>query len=173
MDAKQLMEERIWAYVDGLSDAREKAAVELLLQTDPAWKKCHASILDMDRAFRAVSLEEPSMRFTKNVMEQIATVRVAPATKSYVNKKIIYGIGGFFLLLITATLAYVIPQLDFSQASPESMPVKMPDLSVDWSRYLNATTLNIFFILDAVVALFFLDRYLQRRKSGWQAGAGK
>jgi hypothetical protein len=173
MEVKQLMEERIWAYIDGISDAKEKAAVEKLLQTDPAWKKCHESILDMDRAFRAVSLEEPSMRFTKNVMEQVASLKVAPATKSYVNKKIVYGIGGFFLLLITATLAWVIPQLDFSQAHPESIPMKLPDMSVDWNRYLNATTLNIFFILDAVVALFFLDRYLQRRKSGWQAGTGK
>jgi hypothetical protein len=49
----------------------------------------------------------------------------------------------------------------------------LPDVSIDWTRYLNATTLNIFFILDAVVALFFLDRYLQRRKSEWQAGTGK
>lgn len=166
------MEERIWAYMDGLLDGAEKSAVENLLRSDPAWKQCYDSLQDLDRSFRSMTLEEPSMRFSKNVMEHIASLHVAPATKTYVNKKIIYSIGGFFLLLITATLAYVIPQIDFSQTSPDALPVKIPEMAIDWNRYVNATTLQIFFILDAVVALFFLDRYLQRRKSGWQTGAG-
>jgi hypothetical protein len=173
MEAKQRMEERIWAYMDGLLDGKEKAAVEKLLATDPAWKECFDALQELDRSFRSVTLEEPSMRFTKNVMEQIASLQVAPATKTYVNKKIIYGIGGFFLLLITATLAYVIPQLDFSQTSTESLPVKLPAMDFDLNRYVNSTTLQIFFILDAVAALFFLDRYLQRKKAGWQTGSGK
>jgi hypothetical protein len=173
MEAKRRMEERIWAYMDGLLDGKEKAAVEKLLYTDPAWKKCHDSLRDLDRTLHSVSLEEPSMRFTKNVMEQITSLQVAPATGTYVNKRIIYGIGGFFLLLITATLAYVIPQLDFSQTSPEQFPVKLPSMEFDWSRYVNSTTLQVFFILDTVAALFFLDRYLQRKKTGWQSGTAK
>ncbi len=92
MEAKQRMEERIWAYMDGLLDGKEKAAVEKLLITDPAWKRCHDSLRDLDRTLHSVSLEEPSMRFTKNVMDQITSLQVAPATRTYVNKRIIYGI---------------------------------------------------------------------------------
>ena len=40
-------------------------------------------------------LEAPSMRFTVNVMDEIAHYQIAPATKSYINKNIIRGIGGF------------------------------------------------------------------------------
>lgn len=168
MEAKQMMEAKLWAYLHGLADDAEQAVIKQLVQTDPAWRNCHDRLMKEEEAFRGIALEGPSMRFTKNVMEQVQALQVAPATKTYVNRKIIYGIGGFFLLLITATLAYIIPQLDFSQGGGNSLPLNLPAMDVDWTRYFNNTTLQIFIIIDAVAALFFLDRYLQRKKAHWQ-----
>ena len=165
------MEERIMAYMDGLLDARETAAVEKLLQNDAAWKACHADLLALEATLRGISLEEPSMRFTRNTMEQLSSLRIAPSTKTYVNKRIIWAITGLFLLLIIGPIIYFLPQLDFSQGSGKPLPVDLPAMQIDWSKYLNNTTLQIFFIFDAVAALFFLDRYLQRRKTRLQSGA--
>lgn len=169
MEAKQWMEERLWAYIDGFLNLQERKEVEQRLQVDPEWKRHYESLLELDRQFRSVTLEETPMRFTKNVMEQIASMQIAPATKSYVNKKIVYGVGAFFLLLIAACLVYVVPQIDFSQSTGTSSPISLDALSVDWSKYLNSTVIQVFFIIDAVAALFFLDRYLQRRKTRWSA----
>jgi hypothetical protein len=170
MEAMQEMEARLWAYLHGLTDDAEKARIEKLLQTDSVWRTCHDQLIAEETSIGNLSLEGPSMRFTKNVMEQVQVLQVAPATKSYVNRKIVYGIGGFFLLLIIATLAYILPQVDFSQGAGGGLSDKLPAMEIDWSRYLNNTTLQIFIIFDAVAALFFLDRFLQRRKARWQAG---
>jgi anti-sigma factor RsiW len=169
MEAKQEMEARLWAYLHGLADDAEKASIEKFLQTDPAWRSCHEQLVAEELSIRSLALDGPSMRFTRNVMEQVQALQVAPATRSYVNRKIVYGVGGFFLLLITATLAYIIPQLDFSQGVSGSLPVRLPAMDFDWNKYFNKTTLQVFVIIDAVAALFFLDRYLQRRKAQWQA----
>ena len=167
------MEERIMAYMDGLLDARETAAVEKLLRTDAAWQACHADLLALDASLREISLEEPSLRFTRNTMEQLSALRIAPSTKTYVNKRIIWAITGIFLLLIIGPILYLLPQLDFSQGTGKPLPVELPAMNIDWSKFLNNTTLQIFFIIDAVAALFFLDRYLQRKKARLQPGTSQ
>jgi hypothetical protein len=168
MEAMHEMEARLWAYLHGLADETEQAAIRQLLQSDPAWRLCHDQLMQEEASIRSIGTEGPSMRFTKNVMEQVQALQVAPATKSYVNRKIVYGIGGFFLLLIITTLAYIIPQLDFSQGAGNNLPLNIPATDLDWSRYFNNTTLQIFIIIDAFAALFFLDRYLQRKKAHWR-----
>lgn len=173
MDSKLQMEEQIMGYIDGLLQAREKQEVENRLLKDPEWQRCYQDMLDLDHSLRAVSLEEPSMRFTRNVMDQVQSLQIAPSTRSYVNKKIIWAISGFFLLLIVVPLIVFLPQVDFSQVSSNPLPVKLPSFDIDWTRYLNSTVLQVFFIIDAVAALFFLDRYLQRRKARLQAGTSQ
>ena len=91
------IEERLWEYIDGVSSADEKTTIEKLLRTDPAWQKKYRELMEIHNLVKATDVEQPSMRFTKNVMEEIAKFKVAPATRSYINKKIIFFIAGFFL----------------------------------------------------------------------------
>ncbi len=63
---------------------------------------------------RKEELEMPSLRFTKNVMEEIAQYQVAPATKNYINKNVIRGIFAFFLIMISGLLIYFIGQIHWS-----------------------------------------------------------
>lgn len=164
MEHQKNREERLWEFIDGLSTPEEKVAILQLIEQDPNWKQAHALLIDMNLRFQETNLEEPSMRFTKNVMEEIAQHKIAPATKSYVNKKIIYSIGGFFLLLIGTMLVYLFTQIDFSQAGSMELPKEMPFMQFDWSVYANSTTLNIFLMVDAVLGLYLLDKYLQNKK---------
>lgn len=164
MEHQKNREERLWEFIDGLSTPSERAEILLLIEKDPVWKEAYTSMLEVNLLFQETRLEEPSMRFTKNVMEEIARHKIAPATKSYVNKKIIYSIGGFFLLLIGSMLVYLFTQIDFSQSGSMELPNEMPFMQFDWSAYANSTTLNIFLIVDAVLGLFLLDKYLQNKK---------
>lgn len=160
------MEERIWDFIDGKSNPNEIIEISRLLETNPDWQKAYATMLDMHTTFLETTLEEPSMRFSKNVMEEIAKHKISPSTKSYVNKKIIYGIAGFFLIIIGGMLAYLFTQIDYSQQGSITIPANLPNMSIDWTSYANSTTLNIFLIIDTVLALILLDKYLQKRKTG-------
>lgn len=133
--------------------------VENLLQTDPEWKSVYLELQDVNTLITKTDLmEEPSMRFTRNVMEEVGKYKVAPATSSYINNKIIFGIAGFFILAIVAILAAGIAQIDFSQPATE-----LQKYQVDWSKYLTSPLMNGFLFIDAIVGLLLLDRYLRRR----------
>ena len=169
MENLKNMEERLWDFIDGLSSPAEKETISRLLKTNSAWQNAYTAMLDMNTIFQETNLEEPSMRFSKNVMEEIAKHNIAPSTKSYVNKKIIYGIGGFFLILIGAMLTYLFTQIDYSQQGSITIPSILPKLNTDWSFYANSTTLNIFLMIDAVLGLFLLDKFLQNKKDKLKA----
>ena len=93
MNTQRNIEERLWEFIDGHSSLEEKTVIERLLQTDVEWKAKYSELLEVNEMLQSSELEAPSMRFTKNVMEEIAKMHIAPATKSYINKRIIWGIG--------------------------------------------------------------------------------
>jgi general stress protein CsbA len=164
MDQHTNREERLWDYIDGLSSEKEKAAIDILLREDQAWQKTYQELLEIHSVFRATPLEEPSMRFSKNVMDEIARHKIAPATSTYVNKKIIYGIGGFFLLVIGGFLVYLFTQIDYSQPVQSKLMNRLPDMNVNWQQYVNTNFVNVFLIVDAVLGLFYLDYFLRKKK---------
>src|SRR6516164_472623 len=100
MNIEEKMEERLWNYIDGRSSPDEKSAIDALMDANLEWQKKYRELLEINQLLASSDLEGPSLRFTKNVMEEIAKYHVAPATRSYIDKKIIWGIGGFFLATI-------------------------------------------------------------------------
>ena len=156
------MEERLWDYIDGLCTPAERTDIDGLLSTDPAWKAAHASLLDTVRLMKATELEQPSLRFTKNVMESIAVMKVAPATRTYVNKNVIRGIAAFFLLVISGFLIYGISQVNFNTGEASS---PLPKLDIPAAKYVPAVLGTLFLMADAILGLLFLDRYLSRRRN--------
>ncbi len=86
----------MWEYIDGQSSIEEESAIEKLIETNLQWKKKYHELIEIHQLVQSSALEEPSLRFTKNVMEEIAKYHIAPATKTYINKKIIWGIADFF-----------------------------------------------------------------------------
>ena len=92
MYTQEQIEQHIWDYIDGLSTPAEKLMVEQLLKTDQQWIAVYNSLKGFNEMIgSADTIEQPSLRFTKNVMEEVAKYKVAPPTKSYINKKIILG----------------------------------------------------------------------------------
>ena len=167
MYSREQIEQHIWDYIDGLCTPAEKEMVEKLLQTDPEWNRVYLELKDFNTLVAKTDLiDQPSMRFSKNVMEEVARYRVAPPTHSYVNKKIIYGIAAFFAVTFVACLIYGISLIDFSSSS--STGVKLPEVDyskyqVNWSQYLNSPVMYIFLFVDVIAGLLLLDRYLRRK----------
>jgi hypothetical protein len=156
------IEERLWNYIDGTSSAEEKSVIEKLLQSDAEWKAQYGELLEVHQLMQSSELEAPSMRFTKNVMEEISKLHIAPATKTYINKNIIRGIAIFFITLIVAFLVYGFGQIDWTAKGDTKMPV---DLSkVDYSKFFNNTYMNVFMMINVVLGLFLLDRFLANKR---------
>lgn len=158
----QQIEERLWSYIDGVSD--EKSAIEQLLQSNVEWQAKYKELLEVHQLLQQSELEEPSMRFTLNVMEEIAKMKIAPATKTYINKKIIYGIGAFFLTMIVGFLIYGFGQIDWSAGSNSNSVIPIDFGKLNFNVFFNNTYVNMFMMLNVVLGLMFLDRYLSKKR---------
>ena len=108
-------------------------------------------------------LDEPSLRFRQNVMEEIARHQIAPATKSYINKNIVRGISAFFILMVIGFIVSGFAQVNWSDTSSGvTLPVDFSKL--DWSKFFNNTYMNIFMMVNIVLGLMLLDMYLGKKK---------
>jgi hypothetical protein len=160
------MEERLWDYIDGISATDEQSVIEKLLETNLDWKTKYHELLEAHKIMQTSELEAPSLRFTKNVMEKIAKFHIAPATKTYINKKIIWGIGIFFITLLVGFLIYGFGQIDWNEKGSSNLPV---DLSkVDFSKFFNNTWVNVFMMINVVLGLFLLDNYLSNKRKAFR-----
>jgi len=166
MNEQLQIEERLWDYIDGLSSADEKTAIEKLIAENLEWKRRYNELLEMNQVMNVSELEEPSMRFTKNVMEEIAKYKVAPATRSYFNKKIIWGIGGIFVVMLLGFLIFAFSQVHLNAADFKGTMPRQYDISkFDWSKLFNSGYTTVFMLINVVLGLVLLDMYLQRKKN--------
>lgn len=161
MNMQHNIEERLWNYIDGTAVAEEKTVIEKLLETDEAWKIKYHELLQVNELLRSSELDAPSMRFSKNVMEEIAKLHIAPATKTYINKKIIWGIGFFFIALVVGFLIYSIGQIDW--AAPNSTTNKYIS-KIDFSKIFSNTWVNVFMMINVLLGLLLLDNYLGNKR---------
>jgi hypothetical protein len=173
MNKQQTSEERLWDYIDGISSPQEKTVIEQLIQSDVDWKSKYHELLEVQQLLQSTDLEAPSMRFTKNVMEEIAKLHIAPATRNYINKRIIWGIGAFFITIIVGFLVYGIGQIDWTVQGDTKLPVDLSNVDfskVDYSKMFNNNMVNAFMMLNVILGLFFLDRYLANKRKKFHEG---
>ena len=158
------MEARLWDYIDGISEASEKTLIEKLVHDNAAWRSKYRELLELHQLFQSSELEEPSMRFTKNVMEEISRLHIAPAAKSYINKKVIWGIGGTFIAMIVGFLIYAIAQINWSEGTSDNS-TGIDFSQIDYSKMFNNNLMNAFMMVNIVLGLIFLDRYLANKRN--------
>lgn len=164
MDTQQ-MEEKIWGYIDGTSLKEEVAFVEQMITTDAVWRAKYSELKEINQLLKAdMQLEQPSMRFSMNVMDQLNGLQPAPATKQYINKTIIRSIALFFIVTILAFLVYGFTLIDWSSTTSSGNNYQLPSLSFDYKSILSSTWINVVLMLNVVMGLLYLDSYLRRRK---------
>jgi hypothetical protein len=161
MQNEQNIEMKLWSYIDGSVDDEERLRIEGLISSDTNWKRQYLLLLQLrDLLAEKLDIDHPSMRFSKNVMEQIADARIAKASRLYINKTIIVAITFFFLALITGLLIYGFTEVNWSGGNSG---IALDFLKIDVSRFLNEQSLNIFLMVNIVLAMILLDRYLSQR----------
>jgi hypothetical protein len=111
-----------------------------------------------------LELEEPSMSFTRNVMEQVNLELKPIALKTKVDNRIIYSIGAIFILSIVAIFGYVVATADLN------FKFNLTQLNFDLyeTKIINPTSIRIFLMVDLVLILIYIDSFLRKRKDTTQ-----
>lgn len=162
-------EERLWNYIDGTATATEKTLIEKLIESNAEWKEKYKELLEINQLLQASELEAPSMRFSKNVMEEISRAHIAPATKSYINNKIIWGLGFFFIAMFIGFIIYGIGQMTLTGGEESTITKNIS--KVDFSKFFNNTWVNAFMMINVVVGLFLLDMFLSNKRKEFRKQA--
>ncbi|KQM78267.1 hypothetical protein ASE74_14635 [Pedobacter sp. Leaf216] len=153
------IEQQLWDYIDGNLDESAKKAIEEKIESDAEIKSQYEDLVKLNLSFESMDLDEPSLSFTRNVMESVALVPAPVAMKTQVDKKIIYSIVGFFVISLLALFGYVL------YISNLSMPKFSFNVNLNFNvdQYITPTVLYSFLFFDLVIGLIFLDQFLRKK----------
>ncbi len=169
MNKEQQIEERLWEYIDGTATSEDRLRIDALLQSQAEWKDKYSELMEINQLLHSSDLEAPSLRFTKNVMEEITRLQIAPAAKSYINNKIIWGIGIFFITLMVAILGYGFSQMEWTSNGKSSFTDQLS--KIDTSKFFNNDLNNVFMMINVLLGLVLLDHYFSNKRNQYRKEA--
>lgn len=159
------IESQLWNYIDGFSDTGEKAAIEKLMIENKEWSEKYKELLQLHQIINSIELEQPSMRFTKNVMDEIEKYSVQIAAKKFINHNIIYSIGAFFIITIVTLLSYGFSQTETNNT--KTLDIEKEISGVDFNVLFSNNYIHIFIGINIILALMLFDKYLNFKKAKW------
>ena len=161
MEQHEAMEMALWNYIDNLCSDAERQHVEQMLAEDTQWQEHYHELLEIHQSITGMEAEMPPMRFSKNVMEAIATTHIAPATHKYVNVRIINAIAIFFIAGLLAMLGYA-----FANARPDDSSTIPHFKAPDWhfNLHFDSSSVTILIAVNVILGLVLLDKMLHKKR---------
>lgn len=153
------IEEQLWNYIDGNCSPVEKLEIEAKLAVNIQYHTLYQELLKVNEELNKIDFEEPSMSFTRNVMEKVNLELKPVALTTKVDHRIINSIGAFFVIALACIFIYA------GATSNMNFKLDMPkfDFSFETGKYINRTSLQIFLFVDIAIALVYLDGVLRKR----------
>ena len=157
------IEMQLWEYLDGTCSMDDMPRISILIERDPLWKAKYAELSTLHTSIgNTLELEQPSMRFTQNVMDVVAATHVAPATKKYINKGIIRGIAALFIGMIGTILGYAFAHPGNGTAVKNILPkLNLGNIN----NIFSSGTMLVIIAVNIVIGLVFLDSLLRRKSA--------
>ena len=157
-----IIEQQVWDYLDGACSVQDGEKIAQLIETDQAYRSVYAELKVLHSDLANIELDEPSMSFTRNVMDKVAAAPVPGSIRSLVDKRIIYSIAAFFVLSLLVMLAVTIGQIDWTQPATAALPeYEIP--KVDYLSFMDGTFFRVFLFADLILGLYFLDSIIRKR----------
>lgn len=155
----------LWEYIDGTGSVAERDRIATLIATDTEWKAKYEELLALADGLKAMDMEEPTVRFTKNVMDLIGEVNTVPSVRSYVNPMVIKAIAAFFALslIVTTVFAFMSAGNTAIEVIPKMVTPKMPLHMPSLQHCLTDNTITMLLSINVVLGLLFLDTFLRQR----------
>ncbi|UKT63485.1 anti-sigma factor family protein [Pedobacter mucosus] len=153
------IEEQLWDYIDGNLSETEAGVIEAEILNNVEFKAKYEELSKLNLAFQKLDLDEPSMSFTRNIMENIALLPAPVAMKTKVDTRIIYSIGGFFILSLLALFGYTVYDANLSWSSFNVAQ----KFTLEIDHLITPLTTNVFLFMDLILCLVLMD-YVLRKK---------
>jgi len=168
----ELNENIIWDLIDGNLSEEEAKRVRLQIQLDEQWKQTYLQAVEAHRILQdSIRTNTPSISFTDNVMESVAEAQKKKA-KSSLNvrginfKGLIFTIAGVIIGAIVLSQGLLdFSLLDYSTLSVENLQTPYVDASPILDILGSSAFVKGFLFLDAILAIFLVERFLFRPMS--------
>ena len=160
------IEENLWNYIDGTCPPEEQEAISRLIEGDEVYRTRYHKLLALNEEFTNLELDEPPMAFTYNVMEAVRAEAAIVPLKSAINKNVIRGLVGFFVLMIMSLVIYAMFTVNWSAGgNSELYNYKLPQIQMPAIKgALISNAFKAFMFFDIVLVLFLGDSYLRRQR---------
>ena len=153
------IEEQIWDYIDDNLTIEEKSAIAAKIATDQTYSELYQELSAVNLHLGKLEIDMPPMAFNRKVMDLVAQEIAPVSLKTKVDLRIIYAVAGFFILTLSAILVYAISQIHFTASA-----INVPEVSIDFTRYLTPAFIKIFLFTDLLIGFVYLDGFLRRKK---------
>lgn len=159
------IEQQLWDYIDGICSAADKTRIALLIAQDQTWGAKHKELLQLHTGIiHNIELEQPPVRFTKNVMEAIAVAYPAAAPKQYINRTLMRGIAAFFIVAIVLMVGLMLASTDWSAPAKEMAYTKIHLPQMQFSTLFNGMFFNGIIAVNVILGLALLDIALRAKR---------
>jgi hypothetical protein len=150
------IEEQLWDYIDGNCTKSESAMIEEKIANNLQYHALYEEFMQVQATLKNMALDEPSMSFTRNVMDQVNVELKPVALKTKVDQRIIYAIMVFFIGAISMVFVYAIAQSDFTYS------FQLPELKFNFNDLVNSQFFQVFIMVDVALILLCIDSYLRK-----------
>lgn len=150
---------RLWDYIDGLCTADEAKEIALLIAGNDDWKLRYETLLQLHLQLQQTEPAHPSMRFTQNIMDEIAMLPAPGKIKVKVNTKAIRVIAIAAFAASLLILVYSFIRLDWLTTSTTTH-----HLTEDFQ--INKSSIHLLILINIVFLLLLIERLVVRARSG-------
>jgi len=154
------IEEQIWDYIDGGLSDKEQEALAKKIADDNEYATVYVEMLELHSLMASVELDEPSMSFTRNIMDKVNLETAPLVLKTRVDKRIIYSLSAVFLVAMVSVSWFAVAHTDFPALALPSFNITM-----NLQQLVSPLSLQIFFYIDILLALLYVDRLYRSKKA--------
>jgi hypothetical protein len=160
---QEAIEMQIWDFIDGRCSPAERAFVQAQIESLPSWKAAYAEITAFQQLLAEdLQADAPSMRFTKNVMEQIATTPIAAPAGAFLSSPIIKGLAAFFVLSLVVFVVGVLFLVNWEATSTRT--ISLPQITTyKISDLFNNDTIWYGVGINIVLAIVLAEMVLRKK----------
>jgi hypothetical protein len=159
------IEKRIWSFLDQDCSAAEATEIAMLIKTKSSWKEKFIEISEFHNSLSVdTELHQPSMRFSKNILEIVEKENIVHPVKTYMNQWVIRAIMALFTISISVIIISLFSGHNSSIGNNSfiSNVVSLAGTSGPSTQVIYYA----FLLLNVIAALALLDSLLKRKIKG-------
>lgn len=151
------LETQLWDYIDGVLAPQDAENLYQRILMEPKTGKLYQELMALSLQLQGIKADEPSMSFSRNVMDKIGTELPPIALTTHIDKRIIFSVAALFIISLTIVFIYTLANTSFQTT------MNIPSLEIiKFGNLSSGLALKAFLFIDVLLALFCIDAVLRQ-----------